>query len=81
MAVGGNMSLRPKEAIIIYLRRSETCPARYMAGIRKADTSFQPTHNDLQIGSFQEPIFELGEFGNLDEAINAASKKLQRCGR
>ena len=71
------MHLEPKEAIILFIRRSETKPARYMVGIRKAETGFHHGRNDLEVGAHQQPLFELGEFEDLVQAINAASEKLR----
>ena len=71
------MDLQPKEAIIIYIRRSETNPARYMAGIRKTETAFNTANNDLEVEARQQAISELGEFDDLSEAVNAASERLK----
>jgi hypothetical protein len=71
------MELQPKETIIIYIRKGETTPVRYVAGIRKADTTFHPVHNDIEIDTFQQAVSDPGEFYDLSEAINAASEKLK----
>jgi len=73
------MQLKPKEAIVLFIRRGETEPARYMVGIRKAETGFDPRH-DLQVGIHQEAISVGGEFDDLTQAINTACEKLQGLG-
>ena len=74
------MQLKPKEAIVLFIRRGETEPARYMVGIRKAETGFDSRH-DLQVGIHQEAISVVGvEFDDLTQAINTACEKLQGLG-
>ncbi len=71
------MQLEPKEAIIVFIRRDETKPSRYMVGIRKAETGFHHGRNDLEVGARQKSLSELGEFNDLAQAVNAASEKLK----
>lgn len=69
--------LKPKQAIVCFVRRGEGKPVRYMAAIRKAETEFHPVRNDLQLGGFQQSISELGEFDNPVKALDALMEKLR----
>jgi hypothetical protein len=69
--------LEPKEALVVFIRRSETAPTRYMAGIRKTQTNFHPELNDLRLTGPQVSVSELGEFDDLGQAIEKACDKLR----
>jgi hypothetical protein len=56
---------------------SDTAPARYMVGIRKVEAEFDLGRNDLRLGAHQKSLSEVGEFDDLSEAINSASKRLR----
>jgi hypothetical protein len=69
------MNLTKGSAVVLFVRRSDTEPARYMAGIRKTKSAFETSTNDLKLGA-QKSLSELGEFGTPNEAVNAASERL-----
>jgi hypothetical protein len=69
--------LEPNEALILFIRKNDVTPARYMAGIRKSEIYFNPNTNDLSLDDYQDSVAVLGEFGSLDEAIDASSAKLK----
>ena len=69
--------LEANEALILFIRKNDAVPPKYMAGIRKAEIYFHPNTNDLSIDDYQDSVAVLGEFRSLDEAIDASSAKLK----
>ena len=69
--------LEPNEALILFIRKNEVTPARYVAGIRKADAYFSSITHDLSLSDLQESLWTSEKFDSLDAAIDASSAKLK----
>lgn len=73
--------LEPNEALILFIRKSDATPARYVAGIRKADAYFSSITHDLSLSDLQESLWASEKFDSLDAAIDASGAKLKSlCG-
>ena len=72
------MQLNPKEAIVLFIRRSDSEPATYMVGMRKAESEFALGTHDLRIGGMQEALSAMGKFHSLEEAIVAGARGLEQ---
>jgi hypothetical protein len=70
------MYLAPKDAVVVFVRRSDAEPARFMAGIRKVETEFDLGRNDLKLGAHQQSLSAVAEFDDLSEAVKAVGKRL-----
>jgi hypothetical protein len=71
------MQLNPKDAVVLFIRRSDSEPTNYMLGIRRAETELDGNH-DLRIVQVQESVSEVGKFDTLEEAIHTGARRLDQ---
>ena len=64
--------LKPGEAAVLIVRRSEQRPDKFFFAVRRSETSSFDERNDFQIGPFQFPVAELGSRDDFESAINEA---------
>jgi hypothetical protein len=53
------MKLRPGEAVVLIVRRSEAEPSSHFVAVRSSESSFDPGSNDFQLNNAQETSFEI----------------------
>ena len=71
------MQLNPKDAVVLFIRRSDSEPTSYMVGIRRAETEFDGNH-DIRIVQVQKSVSEIGTFDTFEGAALAGAKGLER---
>jgi hypothetical protein len=69
--------LRPGEAAVLIVRRSDTEPRRYFIAIRKSSSSFDPATHDFQLDGLQEALLELGEPSDFERALDTAFDEIR----
>jgi len=70
------VALKPGEAVVLFIRRSEKESDKYFVAVRRSEISSFDTLNDFIIGQFQIPVVEFKNSTNLESALNAAIAKL-----
>lgn len=53
------MKLRPGEAAVLIIRRSENDPSSHFVAVRKSESSFDPGSKDFLVHNAQESLFEI----------------------
>jgi hypothetical protein len=53
------MKLRPGEAAVLFIRRSEIEPSSHFVAVRKSESSFDIGSNDFLLHNAQESLFEI----------------------
>ncbi len=68
------MKLRPGEAAVLIIRRSDTEPSSHFVAVRKSESSFDIGSNDFLIHNAQETLYEIPggmePYTALEEAIS-----------
>lgn len=73
--------LKPGEAAVLFIRRSETSPDLYYVAVRRSEMSFFDEQNDFQIGPFQFPVTEWKDVSDYEAALMKGTEMLRAMGR
>lgn len=66
------MKLRPGEAAVLIIRRSDTEPSNHFVAVRKSESSFDRGSNDFLLHNAQESLFEIPAGMDLKTAMEEA---------
>jgi hypothetical protein len=75
--MGAETMLKPGEAAVLIVRRSDQDHDKYFLAVRRSETSFFDGRNDFEIGPFQIPVRELREHSDCQAALNQAVEVLK----
>jgi hypothetical protein len=74
----GCAMLKPGEAAVLFIRRSEQVPDKYYVAVRRSETSaFNQQTHDFEIGLHQIPVTEIKDTTDHRAAVDSAIERLK----